>query len=72
MISSQILQKQWDHLYELIENIAVCLKAILVDFDLLVKGPSINLNRYPILILVQQQEDKIEELQKSEAFDYVY
>lgn len=25
-------------MYELAENVAVCLKALLVDFDLLVKG----------------------------------
>lgn len=58
-------------MYELAENVVVCLKALLVDFDLLVKGPSINLNRYPIVILIQQQENKIEKLQKAEAFDYI-
>lgn len=67
MISPQILQKQWDHFCEL-ENVAVCLKALLFVFDLLVKGPIINLNKYPIVILIQQQENKIEELQKGRSF----
>lgn len=45
-------------MFELAENVGVCLKVLLVDFDLLAKGPSINLNRYPIVILIQQQENR--------------